>query len=178
MNIFFLDEDSKMCAQAHCDKHVVKMIIEYAQMMSTAHRVLDPPSELIEPMYKPTHKNHPAAVWVRESDANYKWTHDLWFWLCKEYWWRYDKIHKTWEKLYNKLSHVPLNIPSGNFTAPPIIVPDQYKINTGSITEDVVQSYRKFYIEDRSRFAKWGGNVENMRQPPNWFKLNVILAGA
>ena len=53
MNIFFLNEDSRMCAQAHCDKHVVKMILEYAQMMSTAHRVLDPPSELIEPMYKP-----------------------------------------------------------------------------------------------------------------------------
>ena len=103
MNIFFLDEDSKMCAQAHCDKHVVKMILEYAQMMSTAHRVLDPPSELIEPMYKPTHKNHPAAVWVRESDANYKWLYDLWFWLAKEYWWRYDKMHKTWEKLYNKI---------------------------------------------------------------------------
>ena len=170
MNIFFLDEDAKLCAQAHCDKHVIKMILEYAQMMSTAHRVLDPPSELIEPMYKPTHKNHPAAVWVRESDANYQWTHDLWFWLCKEYWWRYDKIHKTWEKLYNKLSHTPLNIPSGSFTTPPLCMPDEYKIETGNSVQDAIESYRKYYLEDKSSFAKWGGLVENMRQQPEWWK--------
>ena len=170
MNIFFLDEDSKMCAQAHCDKHVIKMILEYAQMMSTSHRELDPPSELIEPMYKPTHKNHPAAVWVRESDANYKWLYDLWFWLAKEYWWRYDKIHKTWEKLYNKLSHTPLNIPSGNFTSPPLCMPEEYKINTGNSLNDAIESYRKYYIKDKSSFAKWGGIVENMRQPPEWWK--------
>ena len=170
MNIFFLDEDSKLCAQAHCDKHVIKMILEYAQMMSTSHRELDPPSELIEPMYKPTHKNHPAAVWVRESDANYKWLYDLWFWLAKEYWWRYDKIHKTWEKLYNKLSHTPLNIPSGNFTSPPLCMPEEYKINTGNSLNDAIESYRKYYIKDKSSFAKWGGIVENMRQPPEWWK--------
>lgn len=170
MNIFFLDEDAKMCAQAHCDKHVIKMILEYAQMMSTAHRVLDPPSELIKPMYKLTHKNHPSAVWVRESNANYQWTHDLWFWLCKEYWWRYDKIHKTWEKLYNKLSHPPLNIPSGSFTYPPLCMPDEYKIETGNSLNDAIESYRKYYLEDKSSFAKWGGLVENMRQQPEWWK--------
>ena len=170
MNIFFLDKDSRMCAQAHCDKHVIKMILEYAQMMSTSHRELDPPSELIEPMYKPTHKNHPAAVWVRESDANYKWLYDLWFWLAKEYWWRYDKIHKTWEKLYNKLSHTPLNIPSGNFTSPPLCMPEEYKIDTGNPLNDAIESYRKYYIKDKSSFAKWGGIVENMRQPPEWWK--------
>ena len=123
MNIFFLDEDAKLCAQAHCDKDVIKMILEYAKIMSTAHRVLDPPSDLIEPMYKILHKNHPVAKWVRESKENYQWTYDLWFWLCKEYWWRYDKIHKTWEKLYNKLSHTPLNIPSGSFTSPALCMP-------------------------------------------------------
>ena len=58
MNIFFLDDDPKMCAQAHCDKHVVKMILEYAQIMSTAHRVLNSPSDLTESMYKITHENH------------------------------------------------------------------------------------------------------------------------
>ena len=170
MNIFFLDEDAKLCAQAHCDKHVIKMILEYAQIMSTTHRVLDPPSELIEPMYKLTHKNHPAAVWVRESDANYQWTYDLWFWLCKEYWWRYDKIHKTWEKLYNKLSHTPLSIPSGGTTPPPLCMPDEYKIDTGNPVQDTIESYRKYYLEDKSSFAKWGGLVENMRQPPDWWK--------
>ena len=170
MNIFYLDKDPEIAAQMMCDKHVVKMILESAQMLSTAHRVLDPPSELIEPMYKPTHKNHPAAVWVRESDANYKWLYDLWFWLAKEYWWRYDKIHKTWEKLYNKLSHTPLNIPSGSFTSPPLCMPDEYKIETGNSLNDAIESYRKYYIKDKSSFAKWGGIVENMRQPPEWWK--------
>ena len=56
MNIFFLDEDPRICAQAHCDKHVIKMILEYAQMMSTAHRELAPPSNLMKSMYKITHK--------------------------------------------------------------------------------------------------------------------------
>ena len=172
MNIFFLDEDPKMCAMAHCDKHVVKMILEYAQMMSTAHRELDPPSDLIKPMYKITHKDHPSARWVRESDTNYKWLYDLWFWLAKEYWWRYDKMHQTWKKLYNKLSHVPLNIPSGNFSPPPLCMPDEYKIVTGNPQEDTIESYRKYYIGDKSRFAKWGGIVENMRNAPEWY-INV-----
>ena len=174
MNIFFLDEDPKMCAQAHCDKHVVKMILEYAQMMSTAHRVLDPPSNLIKPMYKPTHKNHPSAVWVRESDANYQWTHDLWFWLCKEYWWRYDKIHKTWEKLYNKLSHIPLNISNGGTTPPPLCMPDEYKIDTGNPVQDTIDSYRKYYLNDKSSYAKWGGLVENMRQHQEWWNNDNV----
>ena len=169
MNIFFLDSDPKLCAQAHCDKHVVKMILEYAQLMSTTHRVLDPPSELHKSMYKATHKNHPSRLWVEESEANYKWLHDLWFWTCKEYWWRYDKIHKTWEKLYNKLSHVPLNIPKGSFTPPPKCMPDELRIDTGNLIEDTVQSYKNFYIKEKSSFAKWGGPEGKMRQPPNWF---------
>ena len=170
MNIYFLDEDPKLCAQAHCDKDVIKMILEYAKIMSTAHRVLDPPSDLIEPMYKILHKNHPVAKWVRESKENYQWTYDLWFWIAKEYWWRYDKIHKTWEKLYNKLSHSPLSILNGSFTPPPLSIPEEYKIETGNSLQDTIESYRKYYIEDKSSFAKWGGSVENMRQPPEWWK--------
>ena len=41
MNIFYLHKDPKVCAEQHLDKHVVKMLIEYAQLMSTAHRMLD-----------------------------------------------------------------------------------------------------------------------------------------
>ena len=103
MNIFFLDEDPKMCAQAHCDKHVIKMILEYAQMMSTTHRVLNSPSELTESMYKISHENHPATIWVRESESNYRWLHEVWFWLAKEYWWRYEKMHKSGFKRGNQI---------------------------------------------------------------------------
>ena len=41
MNIFVLDKDPHIAAQMHCDRHVPKMIVESAQMLSTAHRLLD-----------------------------------------------------------------------------------------------------------------------------------------
>ena len=74
MNIFFLSENSKVCAKYHCDKHVVKMIVEYAQLLSTAHRASDGYSG--DSCYKTTHKNHPSAIWSRESDTNYVWLYD------------------------------------------------------------------------------------------------------
>jgi hypothetical protein len=163
MNIFYLDEDTKLCAQAHCDRDVIKMALEYAQMMSTAHRILDEPSELIEPMYKPTHKNHPCAIWLRESGGNYKWMYEMWHYLCKDYWWRYDKIHKGWEALYNKLSHIPINIPAGQFSKPPQCVPNMFK------QKDTIKAYREYYIKKKSHIAKWGGAANNNRRPPIWF---------
>jgi hypothetical protein len=41
INIFVLDTDPKTAAQAHCNSHVLKMILEYGQLLSSAHRVLD-----------------------------------------------------------------------------------------------------------------------------------------
>ena len=86
MNIFYLDKDPKKCAEMHCDKHVVKMILEYAQLLSTAHRVLDG-NEWADHvgLYKATHKNHPSAIWARESAGNYFWLNKLFQELCKEY---------------------------------------------------------------------------------------------
>jgi hypothetical protein len=172
MNVFYLDEDTKLCAQAHCDKHVVKMILEYAQVMSTAHRVLDEPSDLIECMYRQTHKNHPAAVWVRESEGNYKWLYEMWHYLCKEYWWRYDKVHKSWNTLYNKLSHVPINIPKGKFTRPPQCMPEYLQ------RKDTIEAYRDYYIQKKSTFAKWGGAANNNRLPPEWYVRGLELKNA
>ena len=67
MNIFYLSPDPAICAQYHVDKHAVKMILEYSQLLSTAHHVLDPDTDLAPYIYKPTHKNHPSAVWARAS---------------------------------------------------------------------------------------------------------------
>ena len=67
MNIFYLHKDPKTCAEMHCDKHVVKMVLEYAQLLSTAHRVLDGDEWADKAqLYKATHKNHPSAIWARE----------------------------------------------------------------------------------------------------------------
>ena len=41
MNIFYLSKNWKRAAGMHCDKHCVKMLVEYAQLLSTAHRVVD-----------------------------------------------------------------------------------------------------------------------------------------
>lgn len=41
MNIFYLERDPKIAAEFHCDKHVVKMIVESAQMLSSAHWMTD-----------------------------------------------------------------------------------------------------------------------------------------
>jgi len=95
MNIFYLDKNTSVCASFTADRHVCKMIIEYAQLLSTAHFVLDGQ----QVGYKPTHKNHPCAVWVRQSTGNYDWLFDLFECLCREYTLRYGKHHKTSELL-------------------------------------------------------------------------------
>ena len=104
MNIFYLDRDPKVAAEMHCDKHVVKMILESAQMMSTAHRVLDGDTYADDKkLYKMAHKNHPSTIWVRSSSRHYDWMFQLWVHLLAEYTARYDKFHKS-ELLLHGLS--------------------------------------------------------------------------
>ena len=139
MNIFYLDNDPRICAEMHVDKHVVKMILEYAQLLSTAHRVLDGdiviglsktgrkqtryvlPDSRDSIMYSATHINHPSAQWVRQSFQNYIWLTDLLNFLCEEYTYRYGKVHKIESSgLLNTLMvKVPKNIPRNQpFTEP------------------------------------------------------------
>ena len=132
MNIFALDTDPVIAAQSHCDKHVVKMIIEYAQLMSTAHRVLDGalyqdktannrsikrwrlPDEVLEKdVYKASHVNHPSGIWTRQTKANYDYMYKMWFALCKEYTHRYGKTHMSDSKLRDALGWLPKNIKTG-----------------------------------------------------------------
>lgn len=154
MNIFYLDSNPKLCAQYHCDKHVIKMILEYAQLMSTAHFVLDG----IQVGYKPTHKNHPSAVWVRQAINHYDWLFDMFEWLCIQYTLRYGKYHKT-STLINLLRRTPANIPLiGWIEAPPQCMPDEYK------NADTVTAYRNYYMGGKKDIAKWkDSNV------PSWF---------
>ena len=112
MNIFYLSHDVTECAKQHVDKHAVKMILEYAQLLSTAHRFLDGtqhigrspsgrkqtryvlPDEREHLLYSATHINHPSGIWVRKSADNYMWLSDLLRALCHEYTYRYGKVHK------------------------------------------------------------------------------------
>ena len=156
MNIFYLHEDPIVSAQAMTDKHVVKMIVESAQLLSTAHHMLD--GDLARnkyKLYKKTHHNHPSAVWVRQSQGNYAWLYSHFIGLAMEYYKRYQKEHKTYRELSELLHPFPMNLPKGNMLQPPQAMPDIYK-DTNSI-----QAYRRYYLntkikhdQDLERFVK------------------------
>ena len=150
MNIFYLDRDPKIAAQMMCDKHVVKMILESAQMLSTAHRVCDGDKYADQyGLYKMAHKNHPSTIWVRTSEDNYDW---LWQHMCalmKEYTYRYGKTHAT-SRLRDALLRPPKNISLSDAGGdPPQCMPDYCK------GEDTVLAYQNYYILEKSGFAKW-----------------------
>jgi len=176
MNIFYLNRDPIECALQHCDKHVVKMIIEYAQLMSTAHRVLDGelyfdkakngrklrrfrlPDDRDSTLMLSVHENHPSNIWLRKADANYNWLWKMWYHLNKEYTYRYGKTHACY-RLVNNLKETPMNIPKGSFTPPTPAMPEECKI-----AGDSLGSYHKYYIEKKNYFAKWTD-----RQIPTWY---------
>ena len=149
MNIFYVDRDPNIAAQMHCDKHVCKMVIEYPQLMSTAHRVLDgnqyygltkngrkikrwklEDKVMEDNLMKASHVNHPSNLWVRESKTNY----------------------------INFLKDLPTNIPHNDFSDPPQCMPNDCKTN------DTVSAYQTYYIVKKSNFATW-----KLRQQPEWF---------
>ena len=161
MNIFYLDHDPVRAAQYHCDKHVVKMILETAQLLSTAHRVIDGDEEAdAHGMYKATHRNHPSAVWVREAGGNYLYTHQLFRALLAEYTYRYGKKHKT-GKLLETLSIPPFNIPPDPGVTPlRLAMPDEYKLHSSLVEApdgftDAVASYRAYYQGAKANIARW-----------------------
>lgn len=158
MNIFWLEHDRSKLAESHCDKHVVKMILEYAQLLSTAHHVLDGEAA-IAGIYKKTHVNHPCAVWVRQSHANYYILLNLLDDLCEEYTHRYDKVHKT-AGLLDLLYNVPVNIPRTSETPPPLCMPDEFKV-----VGDPVTSYRNYYLGDKARMLKYTNRIA-----PKWIR--------
>lgn len=143
MNIFYLHDNPKVCSQYHVDKHVVKMILETAQLLSTAHWLSGG-----EGPYRATHKNHPSAIWARSNKSNYRWLCELGMELCKEYTYRYGKIHKTQQHLEWLTTNIP-NIPNGKFTQPTLAMPDQYK------SDNHIDSYRLYYIKDKSHLHSW-----------------------
>ena len=180
MNFFNLDKDPHTCATYHLDKHVVKMSIEYPQMLSTAHRILDgvqyqgksktgrnvkrwrhPDDGMESVLYKVCHVNHPTSVWVRESKANYDHMYDTWLALLREYTYRYGKIHLSGSKLSVPLKYAPSNIPRQKYCDPPPAM----KAYPDCIVEgDSVASYRNYYREAKSGFAKW-----TKRPIPEWW---------
>ena len=171
MNLFYLHNDPVVSAEMHCDKHVVKMIIEYAQMLSTAHRILDGKPYVSQTLggrriqrwkledytmedmlYKASHINHPSTQWVRENAIQYQYAYDMFTALCDEYTYRYGKIHLTDSKLRYSLDQLPKNITLGEWSEPPQCMPADVKVQGDSIN-----AYHKYYAIYKKDFAKWTG---------------------
>jgi hypothetical protein len=161
MNRFILSEIPEQAAKAHNDKHVVKMILEEAQMLCTAHRVLSPDmtDQVSSALYRATHRNHPCSVWVRESKSNYDWAYQLFESLCTEYAFRYGKIHKSWD-LAPLLKSAPIGIADIGRTPFPQAMPDYCK------KDDAIEAYRVYYINEKHALAKW-----TLRGQPDWWNV-------
>lgn len=163
MNIFYLDADPELAAQAQCNKHVVKMIVETAQLLSTAHRMLDGSTYADQVgLYKSTHVNHPSNVWVRSGLHNYQWAHQHFVALLCEYTLRYGKIHAS-DRLVSALETPPENLVDTEFTEPPQCMPDVYKQRV------TVEAYRDYYAGEKAGFCKW-----SKRGVPNWFVTRTL----
>lgn len=153
MNIFVLDEDIQLCAQYHCDQHVVKMILESVQMLCT---VLN--KQGYQTPYKSTHIKHPCVLWLEESFDNFIWLKSLALALNEEYKFRYHKQqdHKSITVLAKIAAY---SYPSKGLTPFKQAMPAQYKT-----LNDPIKAYRNFYMGDKAKFAKW-----TRRSPPHWF---------
>ena len=146
MNIFALDWSPRIAAWYHCDLHVRKMPIEYAQLLCCQHQQ----SSLVEGLYKPTHRHHPIHHWVGCSADNYRWLYRLFVFVCDQYYFRFGQRLATQHKLEKVLRKVPDHLPEGKGLTPfYLAMPEAYH------SEDPVTAYRRFYVEDKSYFANW-----------------------
>jgi hypothetical protein len=175
VNIFAIDKDPIQSAMWMVDRHVVKMVLETAQLLSTAHRILDGEQyidktktgrnikrwlladEREQHLYSATHVNHPSAIWCRETNNNYNWLYCHFVGLLSEYTHRYGKVHKC-QSMAEWLMRPPYNIPVGYKTQVTPAMPDEYKVPGDSIA-----SYRNYYRGAKKRMHKW-----TKREAPEW----------
>ena len=145
MNIFYLDKDPVKAAKLQYNKHVVKMILESAQMLCTAHHCIM--GDDADVPYKIAHKNHPSTIWVRQSGENYSWLYYHMMALGKEYTKRYGKKHLSITKCEDKLAILPGGILETGLTKMPQCMPDEYK------DECSIQAYWNYYIGEKHSVA-------------------------
>ena len=146
MNIFFLHKDPIRAAKAQCDKHIVKMVLETTQMLSTAAR-----RNGFDIGYKAAYPKHPMTIWVGDTHDNFCWALEHAQELSKEYTARYNKFHAC-QKIINKF--ISLKGSYINFSEPPQCMPDEFKC------DDYVRAYRDYYIH---KIGEW-------KRPPKWFQ--------
>ena len=158
MNLFYLDRDPREAARMQCDRHVVKMILETAQMLSTAHVELDG----VQVAYKATHKNHPSTVWVRSCARAYQWAYEHMMELGREYTRRYGKVHKTIREHAAALGQLPVALEPAYNGDPELVDPPQCMYDDCK-RDDTVLAYQLYYNAKADEWAaagrpmRWGG---------------------
>lgn len=164
MNIFVLDKDPKIAAQYHCDKHVIKMITESCQMLSTWARLSEPNKNFDGIFYKSTYINHPCNKWLFESLANVKWLHNLLSNLINEYEFRFEKKDK-FQSAKSICDSILLNVNSRR-TSFKLCMPEIYKLyneDTNTVEFNPIESYRNYYKQAKSHLLKY-----TKREKPYW----------
>lgn len=153
------------------------MILESAQLLSTAHRIIDGSMYIDKTtknrsvkrwflidsrqdvLYSATHTNHPSAIWTRQSVENYNWLVDHFFALGEEYTYRYNKTHKCFRgDLGYMLSSPPNDLRDFDMTEMPCAMPDEYKVSS-----DPLINYREYYRIGKKHLHSWKN-----RTPPDW----------
>ena len=160
MNIFVLHTNPFIAAEWHCDKHIVKMPLETAQMLCTVNHRFGAPAR-----YKPCHQRHPCTLWAGETTENYQWLWQLGLALCAEYSYRYGKTHAS-EAVIRELETPPPGLPVGDLTQFAQAMPDEYKHPT-----DATVAYQTYYIHAKARIAQWQRN----RNAPLFMKTSLTL---
>ena len=164
MNIFVLDKCPNASARVQIDKHVVKMPLECAQMLSTAlsRHGLDkqtftrPGSDEVRSQYKATHKHHPCTVWAGDTRSNFQWLGKHAMALCAEYTERYGRVHKS-QGVIEWCIEMSKAIPAGELTPHAQAMPEEYQ------TKCAVEAYRSYYMAEKRDIASWKKN-----QPEWW----------
>ena len=164
MNIFYFDDCPVLSAEAQPDKMLVKMPLETAQMLCTAHRELDG-DEYADSvgLYKRAYWNHPCTIWARETSSNYIWLYEHFLALGEEYKYRYGREHASITKLAKPLLCIPENIKICAMTPPAQAMPDEYK------HKDPIVAYRRYVINEK-HYAKW----ERGRSKPTWWTTQEV----
>lgn len=174
MNVFYTNRSPVQSAREHCRVHVNKMILEYSQLLSTAHRVIDG-DEYAERtgLYRKTHVNHPSAVWCRESEKHYEWLYDCLLELHSIYTSISGKVHAS-SRLLDPLSKVPGGVIDRGFVAPTPAMPDEYRCGDVDIAYQNYLSDKFFEWQSRDKPVK----VEFPCGVPNWYFKESIKEAA
>lgn len=173
MNIFYLSHKPSRCARWHCDKHVVKMILETAQLLYTAHWSLGVPDFSTAPFRKGLpqrgyqsikNKNHPCAIWARESLEHYMWLCMFGAYLCQEYQHRFGekKQHSCQEHIYWLTVHPPSTLKSAGWRQPPQAMPPEFQ------RSDSIAAYRAYYIGGKAKLLQY-----SKRNHPHWLSQGL-----